>query len=109
MCSTTFIELGTAGLWNRLYKHKSFKFNNLSESLIRAYDRPNSHKLGKPIVSSWLASQALRTSWDLEDTNKVNELLDYHGLQYRINHENVIKDLQDHRNLWVKKYLNHNP
>lgn len=80
--------------------------DNLSESLIRAYDRPNSHKLGKPIVSSWLASQALRTSWDLEDTNKVNELLDYHGLQYRINHENVSKDLQDHRNLWVKKYLN---
>ena len=78
----------------------------LSESLIRAYDRPNSHKLGKPIVSSWLASQALRSSLDPSDTNKVNELLEYHGFQDRINHEVVIKDLQHHRCLWAQKYLN---
>ena len=79
-------------------------FKDLAFSLERAYDEPNSHKLGKPKVDSWLSSQALRTSWDLKDTHLVNELLEYHGFQYRLNHEDVIKDLQDQRSSWSKKY-----
>ena len=82
--------------------------NDLAESLIRAYEKPNSHKLGKPIVDSWLKSQALRTSWNLEDTQKVNELLEYYGFQYKVNHEDAIKDLQDKKLSWIQKYNLHN-
>lgn len=84
-------------------------FKELALSLEGAYEKPNSHKLGKPIVDSWISSQALRTSWDLKDTHKVNELLDYYGFQYKVNHEEVIKELQDQRISWVQKYnLNNN-
>lgn len=65
----------------------------LALRLVRAFERHNPQQAGLKVIKGWIASQCLRSSWQTEDTLRLNDLIVKYGMDFRISHEEIL-------NLW---------
>ena len=76
----------------------------LGTALERAYDHPNTHNRCLEIVNSFTGGNSLKVMWKPEDTHKVNELLQLYGIDYRLNHLEVLEKQEALYSKWAHKF-----
>ena len=76
----------------------------LGTALERAYDHPNTHNRCLEIVNSFTGGNSLKVTWKPEDTLKVNELLQLYGIDYRLNHLEVLEKQEALYTKWAHKF-----